>query len=328
MLSRANSFPRKRKPPFLGLWSRILDFRREELRGLLSHRKVVRATMMRGTLHLVSAADYLALRPAIQPALSRGMKSALRKRAEGLDVAEIVAVAAAFLDPEPKTFELVRLHLAKRWLNADARAMGYAVRTHLPLVQVPTGGDWAFPRIAEFGLAEPWLGESIDTNDDDPRELVLRYLSAFGPATPGDAQTWSGLAALAPVFDELRPQLRTFADERGRELSRRPLEDHRRRTPYQSVHAEPSRAADVSRRRIRGRPLADRARAKDRDPLADTVWQAEKESSPRTDRGGAGTPPVRRAGCRVVRRDLREGSLRAATPSRTNRERLFLPTRW
>ena len=47
---------------------------------------------------------------------------------------------------------------------------------------------------------------------------MLRYLSAFGPATPGDAQTWSGLAALAPVFDELRPQLRTFADERGREL--------------------------------------------------------------------------------------------------------------
>src|SRR5690348_14664168 len=61
------------RPPFIGLWSRIEDFEREELLRLLSKRQVVRATMMRGTLHLMTAKDYLALRAAIQPALTQGM---------------------------------------------------------------------------------------------------------------------------------------------------------------------------------------------------------------------------------------------------------------
>src|SRR5262245_17036704 len=49
-------------PPFAGLWTRLHAFQRADLHRLLHERSVVRGTLMRGMLHLVSAADYAALR--------------------------------------------------------------------------------------------------------------------------------------------------------------------------------------------------------------------------------------------------------------------------
>jgi hypothetical protein len=205
------------RPPFIGLWSRIEDFRREDLQRLLGQRQVVRATMMRGTLHLMTARDYLALRAAIQPALTQGMQSILRQRATHLDIDQAVSRARQFFGEEPRTFEEFRNQLLKSEPECDERAMGYAVRTHLPLVQVPTDGAWGYPASADFALAESWLGAPV-VGDSSPQALVLRYLAAFGPATPADAQTWSGLKGLPEVFEALRPKLRTFRDERNREL--------------------------------------------------------------------------------------------------------------
>src|SRR5262245_26731615 len=73
-------------PPFIGLWSRVQGFRREELIKALHDRSVLRATSLRGTLHLMSAPDYALLRPALQPGLTKAMQSVLRDRAKGLDV--------------------------------------------------------------------------------------------------------------------------------------------------------------------------------------------------------------------------------------------------
>jgi hypothetical protein len=91
------------------------------------------------------------------------------------------------------------------------------VRTQLPLVMVPTTDRWAFPSVADFTLAESWLDAPI-SDDDAPEALVLRYLAAFGPATAADVQTWSGLTGMGRVLKALRPGLRVFQDERGREL--------------------------------------------------------------------------------------------------------------
>jgi len=217
------------RPPFLGLWSRIEGFRREDLHRLLHERDVVRATFLRGTLHLVSAGDYRALRAALQPLLTRGMRSILRQRGAELDEADIAAAAAARLAEGPQTFEELRDYLLRRDPEGDERAMGYTVRMSLPLVMVPTDDPWAFPTASRFALAESWLGAPLQP-DEGPAALVLRYLAAFGPATVTDAQTWSGLQGLRETFEALRSQLVTFRDERKRELfdlpeAPRPLAD-------------------------------------------------------------------------------------------------------
>jgi hypothetical protein len=205
------------RPPFIGLWTRLEKFKREDLLRLVQHRKVVRATLMRGTLHLMSTKDYVKLRAALQPALSAGMQSILRDRSQDLAIDKLLAVGRKYFDEEPRTFDELRGHLQKRFPKGDERAMAYAVRMHLPLIQVPTDAEWGYPGAADFAVAESWLGEPIGS-DASPHALILRYLAAFGPATVSDAQTWSGLNGLKLPFEELRPKLQTFRDERGREL--------------------------------------------------------------------------------------------------------------
>jgi hypothetical protein len=205
------------RPPFVGLWTRLQRFAPADLTRLVHDRKVVRATMMRATLHLVSTRDYLALRPALQPMLSAGMHAVLKDRVRGLDLDALAAAARACLDERPRTFDEIRGVLAASWPKADERAMGYAVRTHLPLVQVPTETLWGWPGVASFAAAETWIGKAVD-GPPDARALVRRYLAAFGPATVADAQAWAALRGLKETFEALRPKLRVFRDEKGREL--------------------------------------------------------------------------------------------------------------
>jgi hypothetical protein len=205
------------KPPFVGLWTRLAEFTEADLAQALHDRAVVRATMMRGTLHLSTAADYAAFRAPLQPVLSRGMASALRDRSQGLEPAVVLPVARGLLEERPRSFDELRTLLAEAFPDVNHRALGFAVRMLLPLVMVPTGDRWAFPRVAEFTLAEEWLGRPLGS-DEAPQELVLRYLAAFGPASAADVQTWSGLQGVGGVLEALSPRLASFVDEGGREL--------------------------------------------------------------------------------------------------------------
>jgi hypothetical protein len=205
------------KPPFIGLWSRLAGFRASDLVQALEDRAVVRATMMRGTLHLASADDYAAFRAPLQPVLRRGMTSALRERAAGLDPDAVLPVARELLAERSRTFDELRTLLQEAFPGVNHRALGFAVRMLLPLVMVPTADRWGFPRVADFTLAETWLGRPLDTGEGTDA-LVLRYLGAFGPASAADMQTWSGLQGIKAVLEGLRPRLASFRDESGREL--------------------------------------------------------------------------------------------------------------
>jgi hypothetical protein len=204
------------RPPFPGLWTRLHGFRREDLHWALHDREVVRGTLMRGTLHLMSAADYLAHRMTLQPMLTRSL-ALLGTRADGLDEDEVLPVARALLRERPRTFGDLRAALVEVFPGVNDRALGFTTRMHLPLLMIPTEDRWAFPADSRFGLAEDWLGTAI-SDTSDPAALTLRYLAAFGPATAADVQQWSGLGGIKPVLEALRPHLAVFRDERGRTL--------------------------------------------------------------------------------------------------------------
>lgn len=121
-------------PPYIGLWTRLQSFRRDDLTRLLEQRQVVRATMMRSTLHLMTAEDYVLLRPILQPALTRAMHAFFGAPTKGIDVEQIVAAARAYIQQEPRTFVQIRATLAELFPQTDPALLAYAVRTHLPLV--------------------------------------------------------------------------------------------------------------------------------------------------------------------------------------------------
>ena len=190
------------KPPFIGLWSRIERFEADELRTALRGGDVVRATLIRATLHLMSARDYAAFRTALQPALDGAMQGVLKARKADVDVDATLAAARKLMARGKKlTFDEIRDALSKQFPDVDHRALGYVTRTGLPLVMVPTDDRWGFPRDSQFQLADK-VDKTAATE-----ELVHRYLAAFGPATPADMQVWSGLKGLRNAFAAVADEL-------------------------------------------------------------------------------------------------------------------------
>jgi hypothetical protein len=206
-------------PPYVGLWTRLEDFRPDELERLLLERSAVRIALMRNTVHLVSARDCLALRPLMQPVLDRTLYSTRANRAqlEGIDIEALVAAGRTLLEEKPHTAKELGELLQEQWPERDPASLARAIRHLVPLVQVPPRGLWGKSGPAAHTTAESWLGRALDPTPSI-EETILRYLGAFGPATVKDVQTWSGLSRLGEVVERLRPRLSTFRDERGKEL--------------------------------------------------------------------------------------------------------------
>lgn len=193
-------------PPYFGLWSRLAGFSTGELSRLLLEREVVRVVLMRGTVHLVSAADCLMLRPLTQPILTRYLETAYGPRLADVDRQEVVAAGRKALDGAPLTAARLGAVLAEQFPGAAAADLAQAMRSLVALVQVPPRGVWGKSGQTAYATAESWLGRELH---DRPSidEVVIRYLRAFGPATVADVQTWSGLTGLREVVERLRPRL-------------------------------------------------------------------------------------------------------------------------
>ncbi|GAA1111206.1 winged helix DNA-binding domain-containing protein [Nocardiopsis composta] len=204
-------------PPYVGLWTRLAAFEKDDLARLLHGREVVRSSILRGTQHMAAAEDFRWVRPLVQPVLERAWRGAFGKRNPGVDPEEAAKAAAELLEGRTLTRpELARL-LAERWPDCDRTALGWLAQSMLPLIHEPPSGLWGRMGRTPFTLAEEWMGAPME--DGRPlADLIRRYLAAFGPASVRDFHAWSGLSRTREAFEELRPELRTFTDETGREL--------------------------------------------------------------------------------------------------------------
>jgi winged helix DNA-binding protein len=190
--------------PYTGLWTRLTRFEPGELSRMTEAGEVVRGTLMRRTVHLVTAGDYLALRPVMQDMVERGYASSpFARQIAGVDMAQLLAAGRALVEDEPRTTAELRDALGPRWPDADAESLAYAVRYHLPLVQLPPRGMWPTRKghaRARVTTAEQWLGRPLSP-DAAPQATIRRYLAAFGPATVQDIAAWSGLTRVREAVD-------------------------------------------------------------------------------------------------------------------------------
>ncbi len=203
--------------PYIGLWSRLSDFGADELASLVQARKVVRIALMRWTLHAVTAADCVALRPVLQPVMERRMQACFGRHLQGVDLERLAARGRELVEQQPRSLGDVGGLLAEDWPAHEPRVLGNALTALAPLVHIPPRGIWGRNGRAVQTTAERWLGRPL-ARDDQPDALVCRYLAAYGPATVADIRAWSGMAGVGAAIQRLRPVLRSFRDERGREL--------------------------------------------------------------------------------------------------------------
>jgi hypothetical protein len=225
--------------PFLALWTRLADFDPRTLRAAFERREVVKATLMRITLHAVSATDYRALLPALLPMFRAS--GAFRRgtpRPEG--VAELAAAAAEFASTPRRSFELRDFLAGQTGTRSLETPVWWWVRRSLPLVHVPEEVSWSFTRRPLITSASAWFDDPGMADgggmeiEEARRHVVQRYLGAFGPASSADLSAWTGLAAgdfrtaIATLDDD--GLVVRFRDEAGRELldmpdAPRPAED-------------------------------------------------------------------------------------------------------
>jgi hypothetical protein len=193
---------------YIGLWSRMVGFRRSALTAALHDRSVVQATLMRGTIHLVARDDYWPLELAVRADRRAWYLRAVRP---AVTADELTAAAAT-----------VRAAIAGRALTRDeldelvgSAQLRNAVGGCLPMVRVPPSGTWERPRANLFGAAEEWLGPPTVSGPDAVDLLVRRYLQGFGPASRAEIANWAGVrvSTIAPALDRL-PLLRLRGEGR------------------------------------------------------------------------------------------------------------------
>jgi Winged helix DNA-binding domain len=195
--------------PYVGIWTRTTSFKRKALERQLASAAVVKATVMRQTLHLVTRRDYALLRAALSETNFPDQSASAKRLAPS-----IRALTAA----GPVTREEGLAHLQREYgltgLEARRAWRGARVRAHV--VHHHETALWhARPEGRYIAIDEPDEHVPLEAR----AEIVRRYLAAFGPASRRDLVAWSMMHVpeLQRALDRLEP-LRRFRDEQGREL--------------------------------------------------------------------------------------------------------------
>jgi hypothetical protein len=200
---------------YIGLWSRLNGFERPQLTRALEQRRVVQATLMRSTIHVVSVRDFHLFAAGVRGHRRAWWERSARARHVGTDLSDVAEQLRTLLAGGP----LRRKDLVDALTDAGHdKTVWEGVGLWLDMVRVPPSGTWERRRADLYGLADDWLDPVEVTEEQGLEHLVTRYLRAFGPAPLADAANWAGVTvtALQPVVDRL--DLRRFRDEDGGEL--------------------------------------------------------------------------------------------------------------
>jgi hypothetical protein len=196
---------------YVGLWTRLASFRRDDLTAALEQRQVVQATLLRGTIHIVSRREFWRYAMGIRQA-RRDWALKTLGRVRGTTEADLVDGArhmrAALRDGPRNVKELGEL------------GAGFVGNLGLwvDLVRVPPAGTWERRRADRLGLAEDWVGRPDATEPEGLAFLVRAYLRAFGPAAWKDIAAWAGLTSTEARAAGKDLDLVRYRDEAGSEL--------------------------------------------------------------------------------------------------------------
>jgi hypothetical protein len=201
---------------YIGLWTRLARFDRTALTRALEGRELIQATLMRGTIHTVSARDYWPMVAGIRLSRREWYERVTARDRGDIEIDRVADDVRAILADGPLRQKEIEARLSERgW---PARALGWS-HVAVDLVRVPPSGTWERRRADIYRLAEQWLPiEHMPTESEGVRLLLERYLAAFGPARVHDFADWAGIT-LARARDAVaESELARYADEQGREL--------------------------------------------------------------------------------------------------------------
>ena len=251
--------------PYLSLWTRLEGFERDQLVRALEARRLVKAIVQRGTLHIVTPADFWAFTTARRELGGIRWPPSYEARLPTGRLKKLAAAVAAELEGAELTFKQVRALLEPyEQPGLSSTFVWRRIQGHAYIVHVPPSGIWGYGGQGVYTAAEGVVDGRPPAPEEAFDRLVRRYLAAYGPATKQDIGQWAGIPRLAPISASLERQaLRTFRDEQGRtlyDITRAPLPDAQTPAPARLIprfdnlvlsHADRSRIlADVPPSRI------------------------------------------------------------------------------
>jgi hypothetical protein len=203
-------------PPYLSLAARVTDFDPYDVTCGLEDGTLVRLLVMRGTIHLLTRDDALALRHWTRPVHDREIKvSQSIGAAREIDRGAFDAALTEVLADGPLLQKALGLALADRFPGYPPTQLGQLARSIQPLAQLPPRGTWKGSGGVVYQRVDRWLG--ADLVEPDPAAIVRRYLRSYGPASAADVTTWSGITGLTALLKGM-DDLDRHEDENGKVL--------------------------------------------------------------------------------------------------------------